>query len=70
MAVAKKKKKMVEKKTGETYASKKGMMKHEKGESKMMKMMEGETMKKGGKKMMKGGKKMATMKKGGKMKAC
>jgi adenylate kinase family enzyme len=43
-----------EKKTGESYASKKSMMKHEKGESKKMKMKEGEMpmkmFKKGGKK--------------------
>lgn len=56
MAVAKKKtapkKKVVaEKKTGEKYASKAAMMKHEKGESKKMRMMEGEIpmAKKGGK---------------------
>ena len=35
-------KKVVEKKTGEKYASKAAMMKHEKGESKAMKMKEGE----------------------------
>lgn len=44
------KKKVKEKKTGEAYASKKAMMKHEKSESKKMKMKEGEMpmMKKGG----------------------
>lgn len=47
MAVAKKKaapkkKAVVEKKTGEKYASKAMMAKHEKGESKKMRMMEGE----------------------------
>jgi hypothetical protein len=35
-------KKVVEKKTGEKYTSKAAMMKHEKGESKAMKMKEGE----------------------------
>jgi hypothetical protein len=48
------KKVVKEKKTGESYASKKSMMKHEKGESKKMKMKEGEMpmkmFKKGGKK--------------------
>lgn len=40
--VAPKKKAIVEKKTGEKYASKAMMAKHEKGESKKMRMMEGE----------------------------
>lgn len=74
MAIAKKKaapkKKVVaEKKTGEKYASKADMMKHEKGESKKMRMMEGEIpmMKKGGKlTMMKKGGKVSKMKMGGK----
>jgi hypothetical protein len=35
-------KKVVEKKTGEKYASKAAMKKHEKGESKAMKVKEGE----------------------------
>lgn len=35
-------KKVVEKKTGEKYTSKAAMMKHEKSESKAMKMKEGE----------------------------
>lgn len=39
---APKKKAVVEKKTGEKYASKAMMAKHEKGESKKMRMMEGE----------------------------
>lgn len=39
---APKKKAVVEKKTGEKYASKAAMAKHEKGESKKMRMMEGE----------------------------
>ena len=45
------KKKVKEKKTGEKYASKKAMMKHEKSESKKMKIKEGEmpAMRKGGK---------------------
>ena len=58
---APKKKAVVEKKTGEKYASKAMMAKHEKGESKKMRMMEGEIpmAKKGGKMKMykKGGKK-------------
>lgn len=74
---APKKKAVVEKKTGEKYASKSAMMKHEKGESKKMRMMEGEIpmMKKGGKASCSCGKagcakcggKMTKMKKGGKM---
>lgn len=43
-------KKVTEKKTGESYASKARMMKHEKSESAKMKMKEGETFRKGGKK--------------------
>jgi hypothetical protein len=47
-------KKVKEKKTGETYSSKKAMAKHEKGEPMKKKMMEGEmksmSFKKGGKK--------------------
>ncbi len=74
MAIAKKKaatkkKAVTEKKTGEKYASKAMMAKHEKGESKKMRMMEGEIpmMKKGAKMTkMKCGGKMHKMKKGGK----
>ncbi len=55
------KKVVAEKKTGEKYASKAAMMKHEKSEPKKVKMAEGEMpmMKKGGKMKMykKGGKK-------------
>jgi len=58
-----------EKKTGEKYASKSAMMKHEKGESKKMRMMEGEIpmKKKGGtiKKFGDGGKTAAQLKKEG-----
>ena len=58
-----------EKKTGEKYASKSAMMKHEKGESKKMRMMEGEIpmKKKGGtvKKFGDGGKAVAQLKKEG-----
>lgn len=57
MATAKKKV-VMEKKTGEKYASKAMMAKHEKMEPKKMKMMEGE--------MRKGGKKVTMYKKGGK----
>ena len=54
---APKKKAVVEKKTGEKYASKAMMAKHEKGESKKMRMMEGEIpmKRKGGKKYGDGG---------------
>ena len=51
-------KKVVEKATKETYKSKAAMMKHEKGESKKMKMKEGESpafMKKAKKPVMKKG---------------
>ena len=61
---APKKKAVVEKKTGEKYASKAMMAKHEKGESKKMRMMEGEI-----KKFQKGGIKeriQSTTKKGDK----
>jgi hypothetical protein len=57
---APKKKAVAEKKTGEKYASKAMMAKHEKMESKKMKMMEGEMP------MRAGGKKVSIMKKGGK----
>jgi len=54
---APKKKAVIEKKTGEKYASKAMMAKHEKGESKKMRMMEGEIpmKRKGGKKYGDGG---------------
>ena len=55
---APKKKAVMEKKTGEKYASKAMMAKHEKMEPKKMKMMEGEMP------MRKGGKKISVMKKG------
>jgi hypothetical protein len=57
---APKKKVVIEKKTGEKYASKAMMAKHEKMEPKKMKMMEGEMP------MRKGGKKTSMYKKGGK----
>lgn len=66
---APKKKAVVEKKTGEKYASKAMMAKHEKGESKKMRMMEGEIpMAKGGGKVskMKKAAPAAKMKRGGK----
>lgn len=66
---APKKKVVAEKKTGEKYASKAAMAKHEKGESKKMRMMEGEIpmAKKGGKtSKMKFVGKMTKMKRGGK----